>query len=157
MSKHGWFTCFCLFVCFCLFCCFVFPKVSKGYSTWKIVDFTFFRNFCEIGPSSKDFLAKRDPCLRILGKKVTHLAFGWHIPYTLTCEYLPGTERNRPYKIPWPSRELNCVPTAQQARTLPVCHTTPFRCVVIVREKTEQKIIKKKNKKNKKIKNKKNK
>ena len=32
----------------------------------------------------------------------------------------PDTERNRPYKIPWPSLELNRGPTAPQARTLPV-------------------------------------
>ena len=36
----------------------------------------------------------------------------------------PDTEQNRPYKIPWPYRGLNRGPTAPQARTLPVCHTT---------------------------------
>ena len=37
----------------------------------------------------------------------------------------PDTEQNRPYKIrPWPCRGLNRVPTAPQATTLPVCHTT---------------------------------
>ena len=38
----------------------------------------------------------------------------------------PDTEQNRPYKIPWPWRGLNRGPTAPQARTLPVCHTTPL-------------------------------
>ena len=38
----------------------------------------------------------------------------------------PDTEQNRPYKTrPWPCRGLNWRPTAPQARTLPVCHTTP--------------------------------
>ena len=36
----------------------------------------------------------------------------------------PDSEQNRPYKISWPCRELNRGPTAPQARTLPVCHTT---------------------------------
>ena len=37
----------------------------------------------------------------------------------------PDTEQNRPYKIrPWPCRDFNRGPTAPQARTLPVCHTT---------------------------------
>ena len=39
----------------------------------------------------------------------------------------PDTEQNRPYKIhPWPCRDLNRGPTAPQARTFPVCHTTPL-------------------------------
>ena len=39
----------------------------------------------------------------------------------------PDTEQNRPYKIrPWPCRGLNRGPTAPQAKTLPVCHTTPL-------------------------------
>ena len=38
----------------------------------------------------------------------------------------PDTEQNRPYKIPWSCRGLNREPTAPQARTLPVCHTTPY-------------------------------
>ena len=39
----------------------------------------------------------------------------------------PDTEQNRPYKIrPWRCRGLNREPTAPQARTLPVCHTSPF-------------------------------
>ena len=47
-----------------------------------------FRNFCEMGPSSKDsFWPKWDPCQRILGEKVTHL--GSTSPYALTCEYPP--------------------------------------------------------------------
>ena len=37
----------------------------------------------------------------------------------------PDTEQNRPYKILWPCRGLNWIPTAPQTRTLPVCHTTP--------------------------------
>ena len=37
----------------------------------------------------------------------------------------PDSEQNKPYKIPWPCRGLNRGPTAPQARTLPVCHTTP--------------------------------
>ena len=37
----------------------------------------------------------------------------------------PDTEQNRPYKI-CPCRGLNWGPTALQARTLPVCHTTPI-------------------------------
>ena len=49
--------------------------------------------------------------------KPTHLATG------VVCH--PDTERNRPYKIPWSCRGLNRGPTAPQARTLPVCHTTP--------------------------------
>ena len=39
----------------------------------------------------------------------------------------PDTEQNRPYKIPWPCWGLNRRPTAPQARTLRVCHTTPTR------------------------------
>ena len=41
-------------------------------------------------------------------------------------EYMchPDTEQNRPYNIPWSCRGLNQGPTAPQARTLPVCHTT---------------------------------
>ena len=49
-------------------------------------------------------------------------------PTRLTTGVLchPDTEQNRPYKIcPWPYRGLNWGPTAPQARTLPVCHTTP--------------------------------
>ena len=42
----------------------------------------------------------------------------------------PDTERNRPYKIPWPCWELNRGPTALQARTLPVCHTTHYTLFV---------------------------
>ena len=48
--------------------------------------------------------------------KPTRLATG------VVCH--PDTERNRPYKIPWSCRGLNRGPTAPQARTLPVCHTT---------------------------------
>ena len=36
------------------------------------------------------------------------------------------TEQNRPFKIPWPCRGLNRGPTAPQARTIPVCHTTLY-------------------------------
>ena len=50
--------------------------------------------------------------------KPTRLATG------VVCR--PDTERNRPYKIPWSCRGLNRGPTAPQARTLPVCHTTPI-------------------------------
>ena len=49
--------------------------------------------------------------------KPTRLATG------VVCH--PDTEQNRPYKIPWSCRGLNRGPTAPQARTLPVCHTTP--------------------------------
>ena len=49
--------------------------------------------------------------------KPTRLATG------VVCH--PDTEQNRPYKIPWFCRGLNRGPTAPQARTLPVCHTTP--------------------------------
>ena len=48
--------------------------------------------------------------------KPTRLATG------VVCH--PDTEQNRPYKIPWSYRGLNRGPTAPQARTLPVCHTT---------------------------------
>ena len=50
--------------------------------------------------------------------KPTHLATG------VVCH--PDTEQNRPYKIPWSCQGLNRGPTAPQARTLPVCHTTPI-------------------------------
>ena len=50
--------------------------------------------------------------------KPTRLATG------VVCH--PDTERNRPYKIPWSCRGLNRGPTSPQARTLPVCHTTPI-------------------------------
>ena len=44
----------------------------------------------------------------------------------------PDTEQNRPYKIrPWPCRGLNRGPTALQARTLPVCHTTPYHLYIL--------------------------
>ena len=49
--------------------------------------------------------------------KPTRLATG------VVCH--PDTEQNRPYKIHWPCRGLNRGPTVPQARTLPVCHTTP--------------------------------
>ena len=49
--------------------------------------------------------------------KPTRLATG------VVCH--PDTERIRPYKIPWSCRGLNPGPSAPQARTLPVCHTTP--------------------------------
>ena len=58
--------------------------------------------------------------------KPTRLATG------VVCH--PDTEQKRPYKIPWPCRGLNWGPTAPQARTLPVCHTTPennFLCIFI--------------------------
>ena len=48
--------------------------------------------------------------------KPTRLATG------VVCH--PDSEQNRPYKIPWPCRELNREPTAPQARTLPACNTT---------------------------------
>ena len=54
--------------------------------------------------------------------KPTRLASG------VVCH--PDTERNRPYKIPWSYQGLNRGPTAPQAITLPVCHTTPFIHVV---------------------------
>ena len=58
-------------------------------------------------------------CIMVKGKctstKPTRLATG------VVCH--PGTEQNRPYKIPWSCRGLNQGPTALQARTLPVCHT----------------------------------
>ena len=49
--------------------------------------------------------------------KPTRLATG------VVCH--PDTEQNWPYKIPWSCRDLNQGPPAPQARTLPVCHTTP--------------------------------
>ena len=45
-------------------------------------------------------------------------------PLTTGVVCHPDTEQNRPYKIPWPCRELNWGPTASQARALLVCHTT---------------------------------
>ena len=47
-----------------------------------------------------------------------------YLPTGVVCH--PDTEQIRPYKIPWPCRELNRGPTAPQTRTLPVCHTTPM-------------------------------
>ena len=44
----------------------------------------------------------------------------------------PDSQQNRPYKIPWPCWELNRGPTAPQARTLPVCHTTPTTAMLIL-------------------------
>ena len=32
--------------------------ISKGFSTTQMLDFTIFRNFCEMGPSSKDFFGQ---------------------------------------------------------------------------------------------------
>ena len=52
-----------------------------------------------------------------MSTKPTRLATG------VVCH--PDTEQNRPYKIPWSCRGLNRGPTAPQAITLPVCHTTP--------------------------------
>ena len=46
-----------------------------------------------------------------------------HLATELVCH--PDSEQNRPYKVPWPCRELNRGPTTTQARTLPVCHTAP--------------------------------
>ena len=54
---------------------------------------------------------------KVFEHKPTRLATG------VVCH--PDTEQNRPYKILWPCRGLNRGPTAPQARTLPVCHTTP--------------------------------
>ena len=52
--------------------------------------------------------------------KPTRLATG------VMCHH--DTEQNRPYKIrPCPCRGLNRGSTVPQTRTLPVCHTTPFR------------------------------
>ena len=64
---------------------------------------------------------------KCLSTKPTRFATG------VVCH--PDTEQNRPYKIPWPCQELNRGPTAPQARTLPVCHTTPHerQKVTIVR------------------------
>ena len=55
---------------------------------------------------------------KVFEHKPTRLATG------VVCH--PDTEQNRPYKIPWPCRGLNQGPTALQARTLPVCYTTPL-------------------------------
>ena len=46
--------------------------------------YNFFHNFCEMGPSSKDwiFSPKWDPCLKIFWLKSN--LFGWHIPVCLT-------------------------------------------------------------------------
>ena len=51
-----------------------------------------------------------------------------HLPTRLATGVVchPNSEQKRPYKIPWPCRELNRGPTALQARTLPVCYTTPI-------------------------------
>ena len=56
--------------------------------------------------------------------KPTHLATG------VVCH--PEIEQNRPYKIPWDYRGLNRGPTAPQARTLPVCHTTPNALALVL-------------------------
>ena len=62
--------------------------MSKDFSYSKTADFTIFSQFCETGPSSKDFFGpKWDPCRRIFDEAVTHL--GGTSPYALTCEY-PG-------------------------------------------------------------------
>ena len=61
--------------------------ISKGFlpQKWLILQF-FFHNFCEMGPSSKDFFwPKWNLCLRIFCEKVTHL--GSTSRYALTCEY----------------------------------------------------------------------
>ena len=69
--KNGWFYVLLLLLLlfFVLFLfCFVFQNfckstgpISKGFSTTKMADFTIFRNFCDMGPSSKDFLTKMGP------------------------------------------------------------------------------------------------
>ena len=53
---------------------------------------------------------------KCLSTKPSHLATG------LVCH--PDTVQNKPYKIPWPCRELNRGPIAPQAKILLVCHTT---------------------------------
>ena len=60
---------------------------NKNKTKQKTADFTiFFRIFCEMRPSSKDFLKKRDPpCLRNFGEKVTHLVDT--SSYAVACEY----------------------------------------------------------------------
>ena len=63
-------------------------------------------------------LASRIGERKVFEHKPTRLATG--------VVYHPDTEQNRPYKIPWPWRGLNQGPTAPQARTLPLCHTTPI-------------------------------
>ena len=82
-SKKGWFECF-----------------FENFENWD----PFLRVFClkngwfdkicrkfwKLGPISKDFWAKWDPCLRISAGKTN--PFGRHIPsIPSTCEYPPGT------------------------------------------------------------------
>ena len=55
---------------------------------------------------------------KCMSTKSTRLATG------VVCH--PDTKQNRPNKIPWSCLDLNRGPTAPQARTLPVCHTTPY-------------------------------
>ena len=64
---------------------FFFLQIGTHFSTSKTADFTSFCNFCENGSSSKDVWPKWNPCLRILGEKVTHL--GGISPNALTFEY----------------------------------------------------------------------
>ena len=55
---------------------------------------------------------------KCLSTKPTRLATGE------VCH--PDSQQYRPNKIPWPCWELDQGPIAPQARTLPLCHTTPI-------------------------------
>ena len=100
--------------------------ISKGFSTSKMVNFTFFFfKFCEMGPSSKNFFDQNEiHVYRFLVKKVTHL--GGIFLYALTCEYPPGECDSHHYtQGVWFSAHLNLANSTQLDRNahLHIHHT----------------------------------
>ena len=63
--------------------------ISKNFSASKMADFTIFCKFCEMGPSSKDFLlTKMKPMSKDFWWKSN--PFGWHILVSLNMWVPPG-------------------------------------------------------------------
>ena len=73
----------------------IFFYLKKGWF------FYFFKNFCEMGPSSMDFLTKIGPLSKDFRWQSN--PFRWHIPVdALTCEYPPGYSlMRRQYSTPY--------------------------------------------------------
>ena len=84
-SKNGWFNCFFKIVV----TRYPFLRVFLPY---KQLILWFFHDFCEMGPSSKDFFDQHGTqVLRIFGENVTHL--GSTSLYALACEYSLNVKR----------------------------------------------------------------
>ena len=75
-QKYGWFDCLKIGTHF------------KGFLSQKWLIFQFFHTFCEMGPSSKDFLTKIGPLSKNFWWKSN--PFGWCIPVCLNM-WVPPT------------------------------------------------------------------